>query len=990
MQGLIHVLDEHSGLVRLFRNARDRCIAGEIPAFKIRLYNMSNVRGYELPTADLLRGIVFEDGPRSRTYFDMIIEFRGGPPQRISKLHQSYMSLQFPLLFVFGQPGFYPELQLKSRDGRGKGKRSGRLFQQYVVTVFCALEQSRLDYIRTHQNDLRSDYLSGLYDAISRGDNEGMAAGSKIILPRTFTGGPRYMYSHYLDALAICRSLGNPQFFITFTCNVKWPEIKRYMVQYPDLTPADRADVDYDAWTPVALQILQVEVYARGVYSCTFHRHINDRIVLSRDRNGHTHYRRRDTRVHVMKGESKLDNCDVVPYNRALCLAFEAHINVEYCGWRACLRIFDFPIHSREPAVQILNVHLENMQCVNFRESDMLDIIVNLPEKKKTTLTEWFVYNNENTDGRHLTYLDFPSEFVWYANSKQWQRRQIRTKKSIGRLTYVHPSSGDLFYFRMLLCHRKGCKSPIDVRTVNGQILPNYRAACEALGLLGDDKEWDTTLEESTVSATSKELRTLFSQILIYCDVADPLKLWIKYWEAMGDDIPAKISRKTKIPNYHVNTEELQGYILYELEKILNGFGKSMTEFGLQAPPQHLLRDLQNKLLMEEKNYKRDLLREEAVESVPKLNHDQRKIFDLIISASTANRHELLFVYGHGGTGKTFLWRTIISSLRSHGKIVLAVASSGIASLLLPAGRTTHSRFKLPLELTDESLCHAKKKSQLGNLLVETDLIIWDEAPMNDKRCFETLDRTLRDLMNAPNVVFGGKTIVLGGDFRQTLPVKKGASKEELIAASIAESHLWPHFKVCTLKENMRLLRSGLTAEEKRRSEQFAKWLLDVGNGEIGEPDAENEQDSSWVTIPPEYTVTADEAGMSELIDFIYDDTTLKAPTAGSLQEKAIVCPKNATADVVNAKILSGIEGQSRTYLSNDEAISLGGETSETDLLYPIEYLNTMTFPGLPPHELELKVGSPIMILRNVNLSGGLCNGTRMIVRSLMSKLIEA
>ncbi|GKB90569.1 DNA helicase [Tanacetum coccineum] len=248
----------------------------------------------------------------------------------------------------------------------------------------------------------------------------------------------------------------------------------------------------------------------------------------------------------------------------------------------------------------------------------------------------------------------------------------------------------------------------------------------------------------------------------------------------------------------------------------------------------------------------------------------------------------------------------------------------------------------------------------------------------------------LRDLMRAPNGVFRGKTIVLGGDFRKTLPVKKGASKEELIAASIAESHLWPYFKVYTLKENMRLLRSRLTSEQQRHSEQFAKWLLDVGNGEIKEPNAEREQDSSWVTILPEYTVTVDEAGMSELIDFIYDDTTLKAPTAGSLQEKVIVCPKHVTADVVNAKILSNIEGHIKTYLSNDEAISLGTETSETELLYPIEYLNTMTFPGLSPYELKLKVGLPIMLLRNVNLSGGLCNGTRMIVRSLMSKLIEA
>ncbi|GKB23829.1 putative reverse transcriptase domain-containing protein [Tanacetum coccineum] len=69
--------------------------------------------------------------------------------------------------------------------------KSRRLFQQYVVTVLCAIEQNRLDYIRKHQNDLRSDYLSGLYDAVSKGDHEGIAVGSKIMLPSTFTGGPR-------------------------------------------------------------------------------------------------------------------------------------------------------------------------------------------------------------------------------------------------------------------------------------------------------------------------------------------------------------------------------------------------------------------------------------------------------------------------------------------------------------------------------------------------------------------------------------------------------------------------------------------------------------------------------------------------------------------------------------------------------------------------------------------------------------------------------
>ncbi|GKC30423.1 DNA helicase [Tanacetum coccineum] len=300
---------------------------------------------------------------------------------------------------------------------------------------------------------------------------------------------------------------------------------------------------------------------------------------------------------------------------------------------------------------------------------------------------------------------------------------------------------------------------------------------------------------------------------------------------------------------------------------------------------------------MEEKNYKRDLLREDAAQSVPKLNHEQKNIYDLIISSSITEQQELLFLYGHSGTGKTFFWKTIISLLRSQGKIMLAVASSGITSILLPAGRTTHSRFKLPLELTNESLCAALK------------------------------------------------------------PWTGRATKEELIAASIVESHLWWHFKICMLKANTRLLRSGLTNEERQRSEAFAKWLLDVGNGEIEEPDKENDQDSSWITIPPEYSVIPDETGLSQLIDFIYDDATLKTPTARALQQKLIVCPKNQTADAVNAKILSNVEVQSRIYLSNDEAIPTGRETGKTELLYPMEYLNTNTFLEFPPHELELKVG---------------------------------
>nr|XP_043612137.1 uncharacterized protein LOC122583822 [Erigeron canadensis]XP_043612138.1 uncharacterized protein LOC122583822 [Erigeron canadensis] len=265
-------------------------------------------------------------------------------------------------------------------------------------------------------------------------------------------------------------------------------------------------------------------------------------------------------------------------------------------------------------------------------------------------------------------------------------------------------------------------------------------------------------------------------------------------------------------------------------------------------------------------------------------------------------------------------------------------------------------------------MCGIKKGSHNAELLAQTDVIIWDEAPMNDRRCFDTLDRSLRDILDAPNIFFGGKSVMLGGDFRQTLPVKKGASKMRIIDASIARSEFWSHFRICTLKKNMRLLQTELK-EEDEKSDTFSSWLLDVGNGKIGEPDQLDPHNTSWIKIPDEYCIgDDDDNGISELIKFIYDEKTLQQPTAQQLQQKVILCPKNATADLINLKVLSMVKGSSITYVSSDEATPFGNDGGETEMLYPVEYLNTLNFPGLPPHQLELKIGAPIMLLRNLNL----------------------
>ncbi|GJV97842.1 DNA helicase [Tanacetum coccineum] len=199
----------------------------DIPEFKVKLYNVVGTRQYEIPTPETIGAIVFGESSTTASDFDLIVEEHSRFPQRVHKLHPCYMSLQFPLLFVYGVEGYHKGLKLTNVPG-----------------VFA----------------------KGLYDAIMHGDRDGSDLGTRLVLTTSFTGGPRYMYSHYLDALAICRVHGNPSFFITFTCNTNWPEIQEYMDALPELTPADRADI-VDRIFEKKMQLAS-EFQKRGLPNC--------------------------------------------------------------------------------------------------------------------------------------------------------------------------------------------------------------------------------------------------------------------------------------------------------------------------------------------------------------------------------------------------------------------------------------------------------------------------------------------------------------------------------------------------------------------------------------------------------------------------------------------------------------------------------------------------------------------------------------------------
>lgn len=275
-----------------------------------------------------------------------------------------------------------------------------------------------------------------------------------------------------------------------------------------------------------------------------------------------------------------------------------------------------------------------------------------------------------------------------------------------------------------------------------------------------------------------------------------------------------------------------------KLEKILRARGRSLRDFPLMPfPDSQFFQFERNRLIHDEMRYDTRSLTEEHKKLMSNLNDEQRRVYQSIIKSCNLDVRKIFFMYGYGGTGKTFIWKILSTRLRSKGEIVLNVASSGIASLLLPGGRTAHFRFSIPSNPNEESVCNIKQGSPLAELIVKSKLIIWDEAPMIHKFYFEALDRSMRDIMkivnpSRANISFGGKTIVFGRDFWQILLVIPKGSRQEIVHATINSSYLWRTCTILRLTKNMRLQTIG-DYENREELKHFADWIAKISDEKI-------------------------------------------------------------------------------------------------------------------------------------------------------------
>lgn len=710
-------------------------------------------------------------------------------------------------------------------------------------------------------------------------------------------------------------------------------------------------------------------------------------------RNGYPLYRRRDNNSTAEIRGKTIDNRYVVPYNSFLLMKYRCHLNVEACttvksikyifkyvhkgfdcatvkftrgeevsnqlvydeissylsgryvgSTEAVWRIFEYEMQYQTHTIVRLDCHLPNQQVVYFREGGEDQAVAN---PRQTKLQAYFRLNQVDHEARIHLYNEIPQHYTWNESNKSWKKRQRGSDKVISRLYTVNPKNVELFHLRLLLLHVRGAKCFEDMRTYNGVIYNTFVEAAHARGIASNDNEWRETLLEACQNQTPYALRQLFGIICALNVPTNALALWEEFRTPMSEDYARQMREDIAINR-----------ALIDIEEILLTNNTSCNQLGLPTPSTNSRLE-----------HEFDVMEQNSVfeEMYVKANQEQKTIIDtILLSVQGSSNQKVFCLSAHAGCGKTFVQKAILCKLRSLNISCLPCAFSGIAASLLDGGRTLHHRFGLPIPILENSVSSITANSAKGDAIRNSTLILIDEISMCPVYALQTIDRLLRDFCDSSQM-FGGKTVLLCGDFRQTLPVITRASRAVTVENCVKYFPGWNQIKQLKLSTNMRAHHS---------ETEFMSFLKNLGDGTLP---VELDLGEDIIELPNQII------GVGDPIEDIYGSISEIIET-DEIVDRAILCPKNEDCSSLNSTILEKVPGQYTTYYSFDKVLT---EDGSDDINYPTEFLNSLSISGLPANELKLKENAVVMLIRNLDTAKGIINGTRMRVKRLHRNSID-
>ena len=491
-------------------------------------------------------------------------------------------------------------------------------------------------------------------------------------------------------------------------------------------------------------------------------------------------YRRRNNGFQINKKGNVFDNCDVVPYNPMLSKKYNCHLNVEivssiravkylykysykghdraemeithdevqehldgrYVGpCEAAWRLFEFSMAGKSHSVQRLALHLENQQSVLFNPDPPEEALHNC---KDTTLTAWFKLNEVDADANSILYSDIPKYYTWNNRDKKWQKRSDKARaacNTIGRIYAASPREQERYYLYLLLLRVPGAKSFNDLKKVPGEDVSKstFREACDARGLIDNDDEYALTLRDALETKSANQCRRFLAHLLANVEISDALAIWERHKLELVDDYM----------HMHNDIEVALGLGLQNLQDILEPMGIKLSSHNLPMPPNFDEELFRNKELRRETaSYDMSYEARCYEENVKTMRPDQSALFHAVKKAIDAGTGNIFFADGPGGSGKTYVEKTLLHYVRSQKKIALACAWSGVAATLLEGGRTCHSIFGFPVPLPADNVpCKISAQDGRAKVLKAASLIIWDEISMSPCQAVDAADYMLRDFM---------------------------------------------------------------------------------------------------------------------------------------------------------------------------------------------------------------------------------------------------